>query len=223
LIQGIEDEVNFQTTPGGTNSYSIGKNKGKGSKEGRSGGKNGQISPLESPMVASDNTSQASSPRYISVFTVKKDCGGKTLDQINLRDLIISYLSRMMKKLPNTHLLPYDKKSTLPAIINIRSIPDDIAELQHYVGNAHVDDKTGKVMFNLRVEGDQPVSKMKNNDSGDGKLGLSNKLKTKSNTVSPIAEAASQRKAPESPVDSDSIMENVASPITPASMEDVDL
>jgi len=154
---------------------------------------------------------------------VKKDCGGKTLDQINLRDLIISYLSRMMKKLPNTHLLPYDKKSTLPAIINIRSIPDDIAELQHYVGNAHVDDKTGKVMFNLRVEGDQPVSKMKNNDSGDGKLGLSNKLKTKSNTVSPIAEAASQRKAPESPVDSDSIMENVASPITPASMEDVDL
>ncbi len=223
LIQGIEDEVNFQTTPGGTNSYSIGKNKGKGSKEGSSERKIGQISPLESPMVASDNTSRASFPRYISVFTVKKDCGGKTLDQINLRDLVIAYLSRMMKKLPNTHLLPYDKKSTLPAIINIRSIPDDIAELQHYVGNAHVDDKTGKVMFNLRVEGDQPVSKMKSNASGDGKLGLTNKLKTTSNTVSPIAEAASQRKAPESPVDSDSIMENVSSPNTPASMEDVDL
>jgi len=223
LIQGIEDEVNFQTTPGGTNSYSIGKNKGKGSKEGSSERKIGQISPLESPMVASDNTSRASFPRYLSVFTVKKDCGGKTLDQINLRDLVIAYLSRMMKKLPNTHLLPYDKKSTLPAIINIRSIPDDIAELQHYVGNAHVDDKTGKVMFNLRVEGDQPVSKMKSNASGDGKLGLTTKLKTKSKTVSPIAEAASQRKAPESPVDSDSIMENVSSPNTPASMEDVDL
>ena len=92
-------------------------------------------------------------------------------------------------------------------------------------GNPHVDDKTGKVMFNLRVEGDQPVSKMKSNASGDGKLGLTNKSRPKSNTVSPITEAASRRKAPESPVGSNITMENVESksPITPASMQDVDL
>jgi hypothetical protein len=218
LIQGIEDEVNFQTTPGGSS-----ENKGK-SKDGSPRGKVGEISPLESPVIA-DNASQASSQRYISVFTVKKDCWGKTIEQINLRDLIISYLSRMMKKLPNTHLLPYDKKSVLPAILNIRNIPDDIEELQHYVGNAHVDDKTGKVMFNLRVEGDQPVSKMKSNANGDRKLGFSSKSKTMSNTVSPIIEAADPRKTPKSPMESETNMENIASksPITPASMEDVDL
>jgi hypothetical protein len=218
LIQGIEDEVNFRTTPGGSS-----KNNDK-SNDGSSRGKVGEISPLESPMIA-DNASQASSLRYISVFTVKKDCGGKTLDQINLRDLIIAYLSRMMKKLPNTHLLPYDKKSTLPAILNIRNIPDDIEELQHYVGNAHVDDKTGKVMFNLRVEGDEPVSKMKSNAIGARKLSFSNKLKTNRNTVSPIVDADNPRKAPMSPVESDTNMENLSSksPVTPASMEDVDL
>jgi len=215
LIQGIEDEVNFQTTPGGSNKSKAKRN------EGSPTGKVGEISPLESPVIA-DNASQASSLRYISVFTVKKDCGGKTLDQINLRDLIIAYLSRMMKKHPNTHLLPYDKKSTLPAILNIRNIPNDI---EHYVGNAHVDDKTGKVMFNLRVEGDQPVSKMKSNAIGDRKIGFSNNTKSNSNTVAPIVEADNPRKAPKSPVESDTHMENVSSksPTTPASMEDVDL
>lgn len=224
LIKGIEEEINFISTPGGTNSFSSGMNKDKSkNKEGSAGSNAGEVSPLESPKgTSSQNASQVSSPRYISVFTVKKDCGGKTLDQINLRELVIAYLSRMMKKLPNTHLLPYDKKSSLSAIFNIRNIPDDIADLQHYVGNARVDDKTGKVMFNLRVEGDQPVSQMKSNVKAHDKLGLANKS-MKKNSVAPVAE----RKAPGSPVDSQSSswMGDVASksPITPASMQDVDL
>lgn len=211
LIKGIEDEINFITTPG---EKSKGKVKSKNV---------GDVSPLESPKGTSDNASQSSSPRYISVFTVKKDCGGKTLDQINLRELVIAYLSRMMKKLPNTHLLPYDKKSPLPTIINIRNIPDEIVDLQHYVGNPHVDDKTGKVMFNLRVEGDEPVSKMKNNTTGHDKLGSkSNSMKKIS--ITPI----NDNKTPQSPGDSQSSSSVgevtwLKSPITPASLQDVDL
>ena len=66
---------------------------------------------------------------------------------------------------------------------------------------------------------------MKSNANGDRKLGFPNKLKTMSNTVSPIIESADPRKTPKSPVESDTNMENIAStsPITPASMEDVDL
>lgn len=212
LIKGIEDEINFITTPGL-------KSKGKG--KGKS--KNvGDVSPLESPKGTSDNASQSSSPRYISVFTVKKDCGGKTLDQINLRELIIAYLSRMMKKLPNTHLLPYDKKSPLPTIINIRNIPDDIVDLQHYVGNPHVDEETGKVMFNLRVEGDEPVSRMKNNTTGHGLTSKSNSMKK--NYITPITD----NKTPQSPGDSQTSssigdVTSQKSPITPASLQDVDL
>jgi hypothetical protein len=215
LIKGIEDEINFITTPGET---SKGKGKGKSKNVG-------EVSPLESPKGSSDNASQSSSPRYISVFTVKKDCGGKTLDQINLRELVIAYLSRMMKKLPNTHLLPYDKKSSLPTIINIRNIPDDIVDLQHYVGNPHVDEKTGKVMFNLRVEGDEPVSKMKNNATGHDKLSLTSQSKsTKKNSITPI----SDNKTPQSPGESQSSssigdVTSLKSPITPASLQDVDL
>lgn len=215
LIKGIEDEINFITTPGE-------KSKGKG--KGKS--KNvGDVSPLESPNGTSDNASQYSSPRYISVFTVKKDCGGKTLDQINLRELVIAYLSRMMKKLPNTHLLPYDKKSSLPTIINIRNIPDDIVDLQHYVGNPHVDNKTGKVMFNLRVEGDEPVSKMKNNTTGHDKLGLTSKSNSmKKNSITPITD----NETPQSPGDSQTSssigdVTSLKSPTTPASLQDVDL
>jgi len=216
LIKGIEDEINFITTPG---------EKCKGNGKGKS--KNvGDVSPLESPKSNSDNASQSSSPRYISVFTVKKDCGGKTLDQINLRELVIAYLSRMMKKLPNTHLLPYDKKSSLPTIINIRNIPDDIVDLQHYVGNPHVDDRTGKVMFNLRVEGDEPVSKMKNNTTtGHDKLGLTSKSNSmKKNSITPITD----NKTPQSPGDSQTSssigdVTSLKSPTTPASLQDVDL
>lgn len=215
LIKGIEDEINFITTPGE-------KSKGKG--KGKS--KNvGDVSPLESPKGTSDNASQSSSPRYISVFTVKKDCGGKTLDQINLRELVIAYLSRMMKKLPNTHLLPYDKKSSLATIINIRNIPDDIVDLQHYVGNPHVDNKTGKVMFNLRVEGDEPVSKMKNSTTGHDKLGLTSKSNSmKKNSITPITD----NKTPQSPGDSQTSssigdVTSLKSPTTPASLQDVDL
>ena len=215
LIKGIEDEINFITTPG---EMSKGKGNGKSKNVG-------EVSPLESPKGNSDNASQSSSPRYISVFTVKKDCGGKTLDQINLRELVIAYLSRMMKKLPNTHLLPYDKKSSLPTIINIRNIPDDIVDLQHYVGNPHVDEKTGKVMFNLRVEGDEPVSKMKNNATGHDKLSLTSQSKsTKKNSITPI----SDNKTPQSPGESQSSssigdVTSLKSPITPASLQDVDL
>lgn len=113
------------------------------------------ISPLEEP---SDENAPT---RYISVFTVKKDVQGKSLDEIDLRSLAIAYLSKMLKKFPNTYLLPYDKESSLSAITNIRNIPDDLEELEQYVGNARVDENTGKVLFNLRVESDMPVSKMK--------------------------------------------------------------
>ena len=128
----------------------------------------GGVSPLDSPQGSKKST------RYVSVFTVKKDCGGKKLEEIDLRALAIAYLSRMLKKFPNTHLLPYDKNAPLPAITNIRDIPDDLEELQQYVGNARIDSKTGKVLFNLRVESDEPVSKMKSSGSvgsrGSGKF-----------------------------------------------------
>ena len=123
----------------------------------------GDVSPLESPAGSSPGAPPAT--RYVSVFTVKKDCGGKTLEQVDLRALAIAYLSRMLKKFPNTHLLPYDRNSGLPRIVNIRDIPDGIDELAKYVGEARVDPKTGKVLFNLRVEGDEPVSKMKSSGS----------------------------------------------------------
>ena len=109
-----------------------------------------RISPLEDPPT-----------RYVSVFTVKKDVQGRTFDEIDLRALVIAYLSKMLRKFPNTFLLPHDKESDLPPITSIRNIPDDLGQLEHYVGNARVDGDSGKVMFNLRVESDQPVSKMK--------------------------------------------------------------
>jgi hypothetical protein len=112
-----------------------------------------RISPLEEPPATT---------RYVSLFTVKKDVKGKTLDEIDLRALVINYLSKMLKKFPNTFLLPYDKEeSSLPPITSIRGIPDDMEELERYVGNARVDENSGKVMFNLRVESDMPVSQMK--------------------------------------------------------------
>lgn len=115
------------------------------------------VSPLDIP----DDTTSTTT-RYVSVFTVKKDCGGKTLDQVDLRSLAVAYLSRLFKKVPDTNLLPYDKESQLPAIQNIRNIPDDMQELLEYVGNPRIDENTGKVMFNLRCESDVPMSKMKN-------------------------------------------------------------
>ena len=115
------------------------------------------VSPLDIP----DDT-VSTSTRYVSVFTVKKDCGGKTLDQVDLRSLAVAYLSRLFKKVPDTNLLPYDKESPLPVIQNIRNIPDDMQELLEYVGNPRIDETTGKVMFNLRCESDVPMSKMKN-------------------------------------------------------------
>jgi len=115
------------------------------------------VSPLDSP----DDTASAST-RYVSVFTVKKDCGGKTLEEVDLRSLAVAYLSRLFKKVPDTNLLPYDKDSELPAIKNVRNIPDDLQELLEYVGNPRIDENTGKVLFNLRCESDVPMSKMKN-------------------------------------------------------------
>ena len=215
LVQAAKD-MKFATTPGGTNSYSSSKS---GSASG-SGGSSG-ISPLESPQESTSGKSPgASRTRYISVFTVKKDCGGKPLDQVDLRALAIAYLSRMLKKFPNTHLLPYDKTSSLPAITNIRNIPDDIEELQKYVGNARVDDKTGKVLFNLRVESDEPVSKMK------GNTGSSSRFKAKKHTVAPLD--SSSVKKPKASKESDDALEEgdetvPASPKSPGVMEDVAL
>jgi hypothetical protein len=112
-----------------------------------------RISPLEEPPTTT---------RYVSLFTVKKDVKGKTMEEIDLRALAINYLSKMLKKFPNTFLLPYDKDdSTLPPITSIRGIPDDMEALERYVGNARVDEESGKVMFNLRVESDMPVSQMR--------------------------------------------------------------
>jgi hypothetical protein len=76
--------------------------------------------------------------------------------------LAVAYLSRLFKKVPDTNLLPYDKASELPAIKSIRDIPEDMQELLQYVGNPRIDEKTGKVLFNLRCESDVPMSKMKN-------------------------------------------------------------
>jgi hypothetical protein len=115
------------------------------------------VSPLE---TSSDTVS--TSTRYVSVFTVKKDCGGKPLEQVDLRKLAVAYLSRLFKKVPHTILLPYDKDSELPAITSIRTIPDDLQELLAYVGQPRIDEYTGKVLFNLRCESDIPMSKMKN-------------------------------------------------------------
>jgi len=114
-----------------------------------------------SPLDRSDDT-VSTSTRYVSVFTVKKDCGGRTLEQVDLRSLAVAYLSRLFKKVPDTNLLPYDKASELPAIKSIRDIPEDMQELLQYVGNPRIDEKTGKVLFNLRCESDVPMSKMKN-------------------------------------------------------------
>jgi len=180
LVQAAEDM--FHSTPGGSNSYSS---------------KSSGVSPLESPRGTSDT-------RYISVFTVKKDCGGKPLNQVDLRALAIAYLSRMLKKFPNTHLLAYDKTSTLPAIKNIRTLPDDLEELQQYVGNARVDDKTGKVLFNLRVESDEPVSKMKSSSSSTS----SRSKATKKHTATPLPKQQSK---------------DPSSPRSPGVLEDVDL
>lgn len=189
LVRSIEDEVNYQATPNGTRSYSSygGEPKGKGN----------VISPLESPQ----DTNKEATKRYISVFTVKKDCGGKTLDQVDLRALAIAYLSRMLKKFPNTYLLPHDKTSNLPAITYVRDIPDDLEVLHQYIGNARVDEKTGKVLFNLRVESDEPVSKMKSHASGSSR---------KVSFNPPAVEAVKPKKVPDSPK-------------SPESMEDVDL
>jgi len=208
LVQGVEEEVNFMPTPCGTNSYS-------------SNNKSSNVSPLESPQEIS-----AQATRYISVFTVKKDCGNKSLDQVDLRALAIAYLSRMLKKFPNTHLLPYDKNNSkgLPAITNIRNIPDDIEELQEYVGNARLDDRTGKVLFNLRVESDEPVSKMKNG-------GGSGRFKAKSHTAAPAIVDAPVPKSSNNG-DKDTTGENEEgeeapmspkSPKSPGLMEDVEL
>jgi hypothetical protein len=196
LVQGIEDEVNYQATPNGTRSYSS-------QEDGGPKGKDSEVSPLESPQGTNNEVSK----RYISVFTVKKDCGGKTLDQIDLRALATAYLSRMLKKFPNTYLLPHDKTSSLPAIIHIRDIPDEIEVLHQYIGNARVDEKTGKVLFNLRVESDAPVSKMKSSTSSSSSVRSSNRVRF---NPSPVAEAASPKKLPDSPK-------------SPESMEDVDL
>ena len=121
-----------------------------------------RISPLEDP-------GENIPTRYVSVFTVKKDVGGKSLEETDLRALAIAYLSKMLKKFPNTYLLPYDKTSDLQPITNIRNIPDELSELENYVGNARTDESTGKVMFNLRVESDTPVSKMKTNKGSSSK------------------------------------------------------
>jgi len=133
------------------------------------------LSPLESPQALSASSDVSLSTaktdtRYVSVFTVKKDCGGKSIEEVDIRALAIAYLSRMLKRYPNTHLLPYDKNVPLPAITNIRNIPDDLEELRQYVGNARTDAQTGKVLFNLRVEGDEPVSKMKSGPRARGAL-----------------------------------------------------
>ncbi|KAL7535234.1 hypothetical protein ACHAXR_006357 [Thalassiosira sp. AJA248-18] len=160
LVRGVEeDQIDFDT-PNTHNSSSSTISDDLAS-----------ISPLESPHDvggSSDAKSAAPTTRYVSVFTVKKDCGNKSLDEIDLRALAIAYLSRMLKKFPNTHLLPYNKHAPLPAITNIRNIPDDLEELRQYVGNARLDDKTGKVLFNLRVESDEPVSKMKHGSGSAG-------------------------------------------------------
>ena len=115
------------------------------------------VSPLDSP----DDT-VSTNTRYVSVFTVKKDCGGKPLEEVDLRSLAVAYLSRLFKKVPDTCLLPCDKESSLPAINSVRNIPDDLQELLEYVGNPRIDENTGKVLFNLRCESNVPMSKMKN-------------------------------------------------------------
>lgn len=84
-----------------------------------------RISPLEEP---------ESPTRYVSIFTVKKDVQGKSLEEIDLRSLAIAYLSKMLRRFPNTFLLPYDKESSLPPITNIRIIPDSMEELSEYIG-----------------------------------------------------------------------------------------
>lgn len=88
-----------------------------------------RISPLEEP---------ESSTRYVSIFTVKKDVQGKSLNEIDLRSLAISYLSKMLRRFPNTILLPYDQESPLLPITNIRIIPDSLEELSEYIGKCIV-------------------------------------------------------------------------------------
>ncbi|KAL7554050.1 hypothetical protein ACHAWF_017420 [Thalassiosira exigua] len=195
----------------------------------------GEVSPLESPREAaaaaaaaaaiSSSRSAASTPtRYVSVFTVKKDCGGRALEDVDLRSLAVSYLSRMLKKFPNTHLLPHDKNAPLPAIMNVRNIPDDLDELTQYVGNARIDDRTGKVCFDLRVEGDEPVSKMKERGGIGGRASGRSRTST-----SPRGSGAGGGASPSSPpvgntrVKSIDEMEAQEMPTTPGSFEDVKL
>jgi len=211
LVRGGEgDEIVFAPTPGGTNLSSVGSMN------------NNNVSPLESPQgTPRTPSSHQTSTRYVSVFTVKKDCGGKALHEVDLRALAIAYLSRMLKKFPNTHLLPYDKNAPLPAITNIRNIPDDMEELKQYVGNARLDDRTGKVLFNLRVESDEPVSKMKNSSGSVGSRGLNKKFKSSSSVKSrdspPVVIAANTS------VKSMDEMEQEEMPSTPGSFSDVKL
>ena len=95
----------------------------------------------------------------------------------------------------------------LPAITNIRNIPDDLEELRQYVGNARLDDKMGKVLFNLRVESDEPVSKMKNGGVSGGRglnklrssLGKSQKTVPLSNTTVKSSDEMEQEEMPRSP------------------------
>ena len=209
---GIEEEV-IDFLPRSTPGSSVGSRE-----NGHIGtiGDEGTVSPLESPQGIGSETSSspASNPstRYISVFTVKKDCGNKTLGEVDLRALAIAYLSRMLRKFPNTHLLPYDKNAPLPAITNIRNIPDDLEELKQYVENARICDKTGKVLFNLRVESDQPVSNMKN-------LGGSGRFKSSPNKGGQKAPAQVMNTT----VKSSDEMEAEEMPRSPGTFEDINL
>lgn len=196
LVRG-EEQISFMASTPGTNSS-------------RSTGSDSvSVSPMDSPHGISSSGASISSKstRYVSVFTVKKDCGKKPLEEVDLRALAISYLSRMLKKFPNTHLLPYDKNASLPAITNIRNIPDDLEELKQYVGNPRIDEKTGKVLFNLRVESDEPVSKMKHGSSSRG---------------GGVKKASSSKKQVTS-VKSIDEMEQEEMPKSPGTFEDVNL
>ncbi|EJK76938.1 hypothetical protein THAOC_01269 [Thalassiosira oceanica] len=157
-LKRSDDEVDQPTVAGSMDQMSVPSTVGRGAGRPAASGDSldevhsapslpsvGDVSPLESP-TGSGTSPGAPAPatRYVSVFTVKKDCGGRSLEEVDLRALAIAYLSRMLKKFPNTHLLPYDRRSGLPRIVNIRDIPDGIDELANYVGEARVDQRTGK-------------------------------------------------------------------------------
>ena len=75
------------------------------------------------------------------------------------------------------------------------------------------------------MEGDEPVSKMKNSTTGHDKLGLTSKSNSmKKNSITPITD----NKTPQSPGDSQTSssigdVTSLKSPTTPASLQDVDL